>query len=185
MNKKGGKINMKTILGVFDTHPKADALVRDLYNHNYTSEHVSVMVKEGVVKDLGPSMVENVAEKTVGGVATGGVVGGLAGLLVGLGALAVPGFGAVLIGGPIAAALGLGGAAATTVSAAATGAFAGGIVGALGAIGLPEESVKVYEEQLRQGGVVVAVDVDNDTQADEVRHLFESQGADNLKTVEK
>ncbi len=175
-----------TIWGIFSDQSDADNMVKDLVSRNYPTTDISVLVKEGVIKDTGePNMLENVATRTVGGATAGTVVGGIAGLLVGLGALAIPGFGAVLIGGPVAAALGVTGATATTVSAAATGAFAGGLLGALGAIGLPSDTVKVYEEQIKSGGIVMSVTAADDEESDEVKALFEEHGAVEIQEVDR
>lgn len=106
----------------------------------------------------------------------------LAGLLVGIGAIAVPGIGALFIGGPLAAALGLSGAAATTVSGAATGALAGGLIGALLGLGVPEEDARIYEERIKEGGILIAIP---SRTGDEARamDILEDTGADQVRAI--
>lgn len=171
-----------TIFGVFSSQNDAEELVNDLAKQGFSAEKISVIAKEGIIKDNNPSMLENVANRTAGGLTAGGLVGGLTGLLVGIGALAVPGLGAILIGGPLAAALGVTGATATAVSAAATGAFAGGLLGAFGAIGLPKETVQVYEEKLREGAVIIAVVVES-TETENVKTMFSDKHAEQVHEV--
>jgi uncharacterized membrane protein len=77
-------------------------------------------------------------------------------LLASMGTLAIPGLGPLIAAGPIVAALG----------GTAAGATAGGLVGALVGLGIPESEAKVYEERLKEGGYLVAVQVENNEVAD-------------------
>ena len=74
---------------------------------------------------------------------------------MGLGALAIPGIGPVLAGGALATAFGLGGG--TAVAGAGIGAAAGGLVGALVGMGIPEADAQRFEEGFNAGGVLVTV----------------------------
>lgn len=90
----------------------------------------------------------------VGG-AVGGIVGAAAvGFAAAASSLVVPGLGLV-IAGPLAGAL-AGGAA---------GATAGGLTGMLVGAGLPEDKAKLYEKQLKDGEVVIAVKPVNEDDA--------------------
>jgi hypothetical protein len=161
------------VLGIFSNRHDAEQAVKRLEDSGYSPKEISIIVKdEAVREELVQSTGANVVEGIAQGVTTGGVVGGLVGLLVGLGAITIPGLGALLIGGPLAAALGLGGAAATTVSAAATGALAGGVIGALVGLGIPEETARYYEEQLKEGAVLLAVSPKDTFTETQVRQIF-------------
>lgn len=70
--------------------------------------------------------------------------------------LVIPGVGLV-IAGPAAAVL--------------TGAGAGGLVGALIGRGVPEERVEHYEQEIKDGGILIGVQ----TQSDRDAHYFEQQ----------
>lgn len=171
-------------LGLFDSRQSAEAAIENLKDAGYDPEEISVImrdVKEGEV--LAEDTGTKVAGGAVSGATTGGVIGGIAGLLVGVGAIAVPGIGGLLIGGPIAAALGLTGAAASTVSGAVTGALAGGLLGALVSLGLPEDTARIYEERIREGAILVAVPTDEGEET-EARGLMEEQGSDQTRYVE-
>src|SRR5439155_18745100 len=109
------------------------------------------------------------ASATEAGLATGGLVGGLGGLLIGLGALTIPGLGPVLAAGPLAAALG----------GAAMGAAAGGLIGTLAEMGVPEDAASAYAAELEQGRVLLTVRTDTALQA-KVREVLREAGATNL-----
>jgi hypothetical protein len=172
---------MQSVIGVFPDSKSAERALNVLTDSGHKPEDISVIASEEARIKIGTETDTNVVEGTVSGATTGGVIGGLAGLLIGLGAIAIPGIGGLLIGGPLAAALGLTGAAATTVSGAATGALAGGLVGALASLGLPKETAEIYEQRVRSGGVVLAVSTND---VDSVKDVMRNQGAEEIQTIE-
>lgn len=171
------------VLGIFTDKDTADKALDRLKSLGYSAKDVSVFVKDTVVTNVTQNPAESAAEGAVGGAVTGGALAGVAGLLVGIGAITIPGIGPLLIGGPIAAALGLTGAAATAVSAATSGIVAGGIVGALIGIGIPEETARVYETKLKEGAILLAVPLQTDRNDTDVREVFETLGADQIRTI--
>jgi uncharacterized membrane protein len=173
----------QTILSIFRDRESASKAIDALQVAGYNpKQDISVIARDMEGSGTTGTTGEHVIDGAASGSATGAVVGGLAGLLIGIGALAIPGIGGLLIGGPLAAALGLTGAAATTVSGALTGALAGGLVGALVGLGVPEDEAKVYEERVKEGGVLVAVPVkdNNETMA---RNILENNGAEQISVV--
>lgn len=113
--------------------------------------------KDGKDTKLGNKALEGAG---VGG-AVGGAIGATAvGIAAAATALAIPGLGLV-IAGPLAGAL-AGGAA---------GATAGGVIGTLVGAGIPEDRAKMYEKDLKDGGIVVGVEPRND---DDTRY-FENE----------
>lgn len=175
---------MQTVIGIFQDRFDAQSAIDELNDMGFNPKDVSVVIKEGVtVAGTSGKKGGSVAEGAVSGAATGGVLGGLAGLLIGIGALAIPGVGAFLVGGPIAIALGLTGAAATTISGATTGALAGGLVGGLIGLGVPEDVARVYEQRVREGAVLLAVPTNTETGTNEVRKVFEDYNSDQVRTL--
>lgn len=75
-------------------------------------------------------------------------MGGVTGLLAGIGALAIPGIGPILAAGPIVA----------TLTGVAVGAGAGGLVGGLIGLGIPEDEAKEYEGYVESGKILVLVE---------------------------
>lgn len=132
----------------------------------YKSDDIHVLMTDDTRKRLfkhhGKDTKEGetkLGNKALEGAGVGGAIGGAAGATaVGLAAaassLAIPGIGLV-IAGPIAGAL-AGGAA---------GAATGGIIGTLVGAGIPEEKAKRYEQDLKNGGIVVGVEPRNDEDA--------------------
>jgi hypothetical protein len=171
------------VLGVFANRTEAEDAIDDLKDAGYNPKDISIVMKDTAEgQAVASNTGANVASGAATGATTGGVIGALAGLLVGIGAIAVPGVGALLIGGPLAAALGLTGAAASTVSGAVTGALAGGLLGALMGLGIPEEDAKVYEQQVKAGGILVAVPA-REGEGSDARNILEDDGAQQVRSI--
>jgi hypothetical protein len=97
------------------------------------------------------------------GGASGTAVGATLAAVMAVGsALAIPPLG-VAIAGPVAAVLAGGGG----------GAVAGGIIGALIGLGIPEPNARAYQEVLRDGGVVLGVVPHGPEDADAIRRDFD------------
>lgn len=131
--------------GVFSDRVDAEAAVNDLERQGFDRRQISLVMRDVMEnREMTNWMGSHVFGGAASGATTGGIIGGLAGLLIGVGAITIPGLGVLLIGGPLAAALGLTGAAATAATGALTGALAGGLVGALVGLGVPEETARMY-----------------------------------------
>jgi uncharacterized membrane protein len=170
----------RTILGVYDDTDNAEDAINQLREDGLNPKDISIVMKnkkEG--EELASNTGADVAGGAVSGATTGAIIGGIAGLLA---AIAIPGLGAFLIGGPIAAALGLGGAAASTVSGAATGAVAGGLLGALTGLGLSDDEAREYEESVKSGAILVAVPATDRNEA-RVREVLEATDAQKIRSV--
>ena len=157
----------------------AEEAIEELKTKGYDAKDISIVMKDS---DAGSELSEDTDTKVAGSAVTGAtggaVIGGLAGLLA---SIALPGIGAFLIGGPIAAALGLTGTAASVASGAATGAMAGGILGALTGLGLSEDEAKAYEERINEGGILVAVPL-SDNNDPSVKDILTQHGAEDVKS---
>jgi hypothetical protein len=170
------------VLGIFTNRNYAERAILDLESAGYNPKDLSIIMRDQPeADDLADSTGSNVATGAVSGMTTGGVVGGIAGLLIGMGAIAIPGLGGLLVGGPLAAALGFTGAAATTVSGAVTGALAGGLIGSLMGLGLPESDAVAYEQQIRDGAILLAVP--DLGKRDEVIDILEENSAQNIRII--
>ena len=174
----------KTLTGLFATRSAADAAIEELKMQGISSNDVSVLAQETTVDTkVTKSATDKMAEGAGSGGVTGAAVGGLVGLLVGVGALAIPGIGALFIAGPIAAALGLTGAAATTVGGALSGALAGGLLGGLMGLGFSKDDAELYERRIKAGDILVAVSVHDATSADGVQKILANNGAQEVRTL--
>lgn len=174
----------QTVLGIFQNRINAEDAIQDLESLDYNPKDISIIMKNQeeaheIAHDTGATVVDG----AVSGAVTGGVVGGIAGLLIGIGAITIPGIGALLIGGPIAATLGLTGAAATTTSGAVTGALAGGLIGVLMNLGVSRNDAEVYEKNIREGAILIAVPSQART-SQEVEEILADNGADQIRTID-
>jgi uncharacterized membrane protein len=167
------------VMGAFDSREHADMAIDQLEELGYTTKDISVITKDNKVAET-KSLGHEMADGAVSGAATGTAIGGVAGLLAGVGIF--PALAGLLIGGPIAVALGATGVVAATVSGAVTGAVAGGLIGALVNLGVPEESAKYYDTTINEGGVVVAVPA-RDGDVSEAKMVLEEHHAMQVTTV--
>ncbi|SES23806.1 Heat induced stress protein YflT [Gracilibacillus ureilyticus] len=170
----------KIIGGVFSDVATTEKVIKELKSGGYHSKDISVFVhdksKANVLENETKSGVitnhegrEKNAGKGAGiGAASGGILGGLSGLVVGLGLLTIPGIGQIAAAGPLAA----------TLTGAGIGAGGGGIVGALVGLGIPEEQAKQYEGFLKQGKIIVLVEV-NEEHEGRIYETFLSHDTEN------
>ena len=100
------------------------------------------------------------------GATVGGIVGAALGALMSASVLVIPGLNLVVTGALAAGLAGLGAGAAT-----------GGLVGALVGAGIPEHEAKIYENHLRSGNVLVAVETRDNEQKKRVKEILEREDA--------
>ncbi len=173
-----------SVFGIFKYENDAESAINELKDLNYDPKDITI-----VMKDLhkAENIQSNTGAQAAQGAATGAVAGGaimgLAGFLVGVGAITIPGIGALLVGGPLATALGLTGVAATTTTGIVTGAAAGGLAGALINLGFSQTEAQEYEEQIRGGGILIAVPA-RDSRTNEVRNILEKNKASGVRQLE-
>ena len=145
----------------FRDRESAERAYNAIAARGYKSEEIHVLMSDETRKRLFIKDGEktNMGNKALEGAGVGGAVGGavgatLVGIAAAAAALTIPGLGLV-VAGPLAGAL-AGGAA---------GATAGGVVGFLVGAGIPEERAKVYETDLKEGGIVLGVKPRHDADA--------------------
>lgn len=153
----------KSVIGIVHAEANAERIVEDVQRAGVLPGDVSVIMpdKSGT-RDFAHEHNTKAPEGAVAGVGAGGVIGGTIGLLAGIGALAIPGVGPFIAAGPLLAAL----------SGAAAGATVGGVTGALIGLGIPEIEAKTYEGKLKDGNILVAVHVETDEIAKQVKTIF-------------
>src|SRR6201990_871831 len=151
-----------SIFGIVKTHAQAEQIVEGLQRAGFPASEISVLLPDNEGKhDIGHVKATKAPEGATTGAATGGLTGGVLGLLAGIGALAIPGVGPFIAAGPIMAAL----------SGAAVGGTTGGIVGGLVGLGIPEIEAKRYEEKLRNGNFLIAVDARDSDHVDRAKEI--------------
>lgn len=111
-------------------------------------------------------------DSTIGAI-TGGLAMGVLGCIAGIATIAVPGLGFLIIGGPLAAALG------DTLVGGAIGAIAGGLLG----LRVPDHRAKAYEESLRRGSTIISIHADSAEALRKARDVLSSAGAEEILEV--
>ena len=151
----------------FRDRASAERAYNDIEARGYTSKDIHVLMTDDTRKRFFTKDHEttDLGNKALKGAGVGGAVGGVVGAtVVGLAAAAatmtIPVLGLV-IAGPLAGAL----------AGGATGAAAGGLVGMMVGAGIPEERAKLYETELKDGGIVLGVTPRHDEDA----RFFESE----------
>ena len=162
-----------TTVGVYTTHAAAQRAIEELRAFGVADADISYLYTnvEGDVTDGNSG--DKVGSGTATGATTGAIIGAVAGLVVANGIL--PGLGSLIVAGPLAAALGLTGVAATTVAGAATGLVAGGLIGALVNLGISSEDAAIYQDYITKGSVLVIAHAATST-----RDIFIHTGAQQI-----
>lgn len=182
---------METIItGVFTIETDAEESMLELMRAGVATDNLSYinLNSEGEVTDematddadVEDGGGEGVAKSAAAGAVTGGGIGALAGLAIAVGTAA--GLGPIIAAGPIAAALGLTGAAATTVTGATAGAVIGGLVGVLSGMGVAREDAETYEERVRAGDVLVLVSTTDETEVEPIRNILSNHNAEEVRS---
>ncbi|MFN7112770.1 MAG: hypothetical protein ACK4PK_00235 [Alphaproteobacteria bacterium] len=156
----------KVITAVFDTRAAADSAIYKLEHAGYSEKEITLLISEDT---RGKHFGIETGSKAGDGAATGAAIGGLTGAiglaLASAGTLLIPGLNLVVSGVLIGGLVGLGAGAAT-----------GGLIGALIGQGIPEHEAKLYEEAVRKGGILIAVESKDDAGTQRVKDIL--SGAD-------
>jgi len=161
------------LTGTFRDPASAEAAYSDLVRRGYSDKDINVMMSEDTRKKYFMHGETEIGNKSAEGGAAGAAIGGTAGVIVGLlaaaGTLAIPGLGVVLAGPLVAALAGLG-----------AGGVAGGLVGALVGAGMTEERARIYEKDIKDGGVVIGTKLRSDKDREELEKHWKANRAENI-----
>jgi hypothetical protein len=163
----------ESVYCIAKTYEQAEVIVEDLKEHGFLNDDVSALLpdKRGT-RDFAHEHNTKAPEgATAGGVAGLGV-GAVFGWLVGIGALTIPGAGPFIAAGPIMVAL----------STAAVGTAAGGIIGALIGLGIPEFEAKRFDAKIREGNILISVHVEDGTQKNLAKEVFKRHSASDISS---
>lgn len=158
------------VTATFKTRTAAEAALRHIEDTGVKEEQISLIVTD---ETRGNSFNIKEDSKIDEGVATGATTGGLIGTIIGAlstaSAMAIPGINVVIVGGLVSALAGLG-----------AGAITGGLVGGLIGAGIPEHEAKIYENEIKDGAILVAIKAENDAQKKRIKDILEHEDAYNL-----
>lgn len=155
------------------TLTQADVIIAALKNAGFSNNDISALLpdKRGT-KDFAHEHNTKAPEGAAAGGVAGLGVGAAVGWLAGIGTLAIPAVGPFIAAGPIMAAL----------SGAAIGTAAGGIIGALVGMGIPEFEAKRYDAKIREGNILISVHTEDSKQRDVAKDIFKKNGAQDIST---
>lgn len=161
------------VTGLFRDRESAETAYGAAQERGYSNDDVNLVMSDstrdrhfgatgGRETELGNKAAEGAG---IGG-AIGGTIGAIAAAIAAVGTnLVLPGLGLV-IAGPLAAA----------VAGAGAGAAGGGLVGALIGWGMPEERVKLYEQGVKDGGILMGVHAKDEADAAHIAQRWNSTG---------
>lgn len=154
----------RMVTGMFRDRDSAEKAYGHLSTRGYGQDDVNVLMSDETkrkyfgdsVKKVGETELGNKALEGAGvGAGIGAVTGGVLAAIAAAATIALPGVGLV-VAGPIAAAL----------AGAGAGGVTGGIIGGLIGAGIPEERARLYEADVKEGGIVLGVKPRTDEDAD-------------------
>ncbi len=161
---------MSNISATFKTKQAAEHTLNKLENIGVNDSQISIIATD---ETRGKSFNMDENTKMPEGAAAGATIGGLAGTVLGAlstaAAMTIPGLNLVVAGGIVSALAGLG-----------AGAVTGGLIGALTGLGIPEHEAKIYEDEIKNGSVLMVVDTENDEQHDRIEEIFNQEDAYNI-----
>jgi hypothetical protein len=163
----------KLVTGLFKNRVAAEAAVDAIIKRGYTREDISVLMSDATrSKEFALQTRTHAADGAGIGGALGGAVGAVLAAIAAVGTtLFLPGINLV-IAGPIAAAL----------AGAGAGGATGGVIGALIGAGIPEYRAKVYDAELRGGGILIGVEAKSDEEVENLETLLEDVGGQHVRT---
>jgi hypothetical protein len=165
--------NRRMLVGLFNDTHGAERAYKACVERGYEMGEVNVVMSEDTRKRLiadDSGATAQLARKEAQGGELGGPTGGRVEILVTIfaavgAALALPAVGFV-VAGPIAAALAGAGAAG----------LAAGLIGTLGDWGIPQERVSLYEESIKDGGILMMVEARSDEDARQIEQQWKAAG---------
>jgi hypothetical protein len=162
----------RLITGLFKSKIAAESAVDAILKRGYTRDDISVLMSDATrTKEFGLQTRTHAADGLGIGGAVGGAVGAVLAAIAAVGStLVLPGLNLV-IAGPIAAAL----------AGAGAGGATGGVIGALIGAGIPEYRAKVYDAELRGGGILIGVEARNEEEIDSIEELLGELGAQHVR----
>lgn len=167
----------RIVTGTFRDRESAERAYQSVTDRGYGNDDVNLLMSDQTRnKHFSSESAKDtdLGSKALEGAGTGGVIGGTVGaILAALAAvgtsIAIPGLGLV-IAGPIAAAL----------AGAGAGGLTGGVIGALVGAGIPEDRAKLYESDLKNGGIVMGVNPRTDEDAEYFEREWKSNKGENI-----
>lgn len=167
--EQGVRGERHTVIGVFADSDGAEEGLVGLRDAGFPKDDLSLVFSHSDAAGEIPSQAASNrgGDSAVEGAVIGGVTGGVIAGLIGAGLLAIPGAGPFLAAGWLASAAG----------GAGVGAAAGGWLGAITRIGVPDDVAQSYEEDVAAGRWLVMVRAEEGRLEHEALRILKEVGA--------
>jgi hypothetical protein len=170
------RISGQNVVATFGDLAKASEAASELSQAGVEADRISILGRE--VEEAASDPDTRLRDMEASGeiakrAGASGAAGSALGMVAGAAAFVIPGIGPV-IGSGIWAGVLAGGIA---------GGVIGGMVGGVSGLSMEEFDLK-YQGALREGKAMVAVAVDNDDEAGEIRQLLEKEGPEDLHMLD-
>lgn len=163
------KEDTTTVSGVFKDENQATNVIAALEARGVPDEDISVVMSDSTHRDYFNFKTQSkMPEGAAVGASSGGAIGGILAGLTTVGTLAIPGLNIVAVGPIVALAAGVG-----------AGGTLGGVTGALIGLGFKEREAKLFQEQIKSGGILIAARVSKDLKS-EAKKVFENNQVEDL-----
>lgn len=158
------------VTAVFKTHIDANSALIQLEQIGVLDKQISIVLTDEARHGNFTLETHSKADEGVAlGASAGGLLGAIIGALAAAGTIIVPGLNLVVTG-----------ALAGTLAGLVTGATAGGLVGGLIGLGISEHEAKIYEKEIKNGCMLLAVEARDNDQRKRVKEIFEHTNATDL-----
>lgn len=166
--------NSSLLTGTFKDRASAESAYSSLASRGYSKDDVNLMMSDDTRNKHFADEDTALGTKAMEGAGTGGAIGGTIGaVLAAIAAvgtsIAIPGLG-LIVAGPLAAAL----------AGAGAGGLTGGVIGALVGAGIPEERAKLYDQDIKDGGIVMGVSPRNPEDATYLEQEWKKNSGQNI-----
>jgi hypothetical protein len=148
-------------IGVFQDVAAADAAIVRLLNAGFTRDEITVIAPKSVLDHFeGVRHQPPAGSRAVIGGGTVAAAGAMLGGILAAATVIATGGGALVVAGPI-------------IASAAGGAFAGGFIGAMMMRGFEKEVAHFYDQAIKDGKILVGVDLEHRAEPREPLELAE------------
>ncbi|WP_421781199.1 hypothetical protein [Kiloniella litopenaei] len=159
-----------TVSATFKTDSAAREALLKLEVAGFSEEQMSLVATDNSVgQSFNIEKGSKAAEGGAVGASAGGVLGAVVGGLAAAGTILIPGVNLMIYGTAVAAAAGAG-----------VGAATGGLAGALVGLGVPEYEAKRYENEVKNGAILLVVEAENSERAEVVQDIFKQGDAHSI-----
>jgi hypothetical protein len=164
----------QAILGTVSGMAQTTRVIEALKSAGFTNDDISVLMPDEYgAQELGYEKHSKAPEGVCFGAVIGAVMGGILGYLAGIGALTFSGLGSLSAAGPVLACL----------SGIAVLGMAGGLIGALIGLSIPEYEAKKYERKIKFGNTLISIHTDNPKEVKVAEEILKNEGVQNRQVT--